>query len=161
MTPAHKLLAHKPRAVIVDIDGTVALHRLPDGRLTRPHHQYNAVSWDLPNQSVIDTVLALRASGYQIIFCSGRPIMDQHGFNVGEATYTWLAKHLGSWALQAPLLMRAAGDRRADDIVKREIYDAWIRDRYDARLALDDRDRVVALWRSLGITCLQVADGDF
>ncbi|MFI8091530.1 hypothetical protein ACIF9R_24955 [Streptomyces sp. NPDC086080] len=26
---------------------------------------------------------------------------------------------------------------------------------------LDDRDRVVALWRSLGIVCLQVDEGNF
>jgi hypothetical protein len=28
-------------------------------------------------------------------------------------------------------------------------------------LIFDDRDRVVAMWRSLGIPCFQVAKGDF
>lgn len=155
------MTAHKPPAIIVDIDGTVALHQLPDGQLTRGHYQYSAVSCDLPNQPIIDIVLALRAQGSMPIFCTGRPVVDNEGFDVGAATYLWLAEHLGTWVLDAPLLMRAAGDFRPDDVVKREIYDAWIRDRYDVTLALDDRDRVVTLWRSLGITCLQVADGDF
>jgi hypothetical protein len=26
---------------------------------------------------------------------------------------------------------------------------------------LDDRDQVVTMWRGLGLTCLQVAPGDF
>ena len=30
-------------AVLVDIDGTVALHRLPDGRRLRDHHAYRLV----------------------------------------------------------------------------------------------------------------------
>jgi hypothetical protein len=28
-------------------------------------------------------------------------------------------------------------------------------------LCLDDRNSVVKLWRDLGLTCLQVAEGDF
>ena len=150
-----------PPAVIVDLDGTVATHVLPDGTFTRQHHHYRAVGWDLPNEPVIAVVRALHAAGHQIIFCSGRPIRDDQGFDVGRASYRWLFEHVGEWALDCPLFMRAAGDRRNDDIVKREIYESFLKDRYDVLLALDDRNRVVALWRSLGITCLQVADGDF
>lgn len=103
-------------AVIVDLDGTVTSHVLPDGALTRNHHLCRAVGWDLPNEPVIAVVRALHAADHQIIFCSGRPIRDDHGFDVGRASYRWL---------------------------------------------LEPGNRVVALWRSLGITCLQVADGDF
>lgn len=148
-------------AVVVDIDGTVALHRLPDGRALRHVHNYRAVIWDLPNQPVIDVVHALRASGHQIIFCTGRPVIDDEGYNVGHATYGWLAEHLGEWTSRTPMFMRGQGDRRPDHVVKREIYERFLRDHYDLKLVLDDRDQVVALWRSLGLTCLQVADGDF
>lgn len=151
----------RPPGVIVDLDGTIALHVLPDGRLTRDHHQYRGVVWDLPNRPVIEIVDALRVAGNQIIFCTGRPIIDENGYNVGHATYAWLGEHLGEWTQSCPLLMRAQNDRRSDDVVKREILERFIHDRYDARLALDDRNRIVALWRSLGITCLQVAEGDF
>lgn len=144
-------------AVIVDIDGTVALHVLPDGRLTRHHHHYRAVTWDLPNQPVIDTVRALYAAGHQIVFCSGRPIRDDDGYDVGAATYVWLAEHVGEWALGAPLFMRAQSDRRPDDLIKAEIYERFIRGRYDVRLALDDRPRVIRMWLSLGLSVFDVA----
>lgn len=42
-----------------------------------------------------------------------------------------------------------------------EQVDTHIRDRYDVRVVLDDRDSVVKMWRSLGLTCLQVALGEF
>jgi hypothetical protein len=151
----------RPSAVIVDIDGTVALHALPDGTLTRHHHHYRAVGWDVPNEPVIDVVRALHDAGHRILFCSGRPRFDRQGFNVGVATQGWLTHHVGEWTTACPLFMRPENDVRPDDIVKHEIYETLIKNRYDVRLALDDRDRVVALWRSLGITCLQVAYGDF
>jgi len=59
------------------------------------------------------------------------------------------------------LLMRAAGDSRRDSIVKREIFDARIRDVWQVKGVLDDRDQVVRMWRALGLTCVQVAPGDF
>lgn len=60
-----------------------------------------------------------------------------------------------------PLLMRPDGDDRPDWQVKTELFDAHVRDRYDMKLSLDDRDQVVGLWRHMGITCLQVAPGAF
>lgn len=150
-------------AVIVDIDGTVALHVLPDGRLTRHHHHYRAVGWDLPNPPVISTVRALHAAGHQIIFCSGRPVRDEHGYDVGAATYAWLAEHVGEWTLGAPLFMRAHNDHRSDDVIKAEIYEQFIRGHYDVHLALDDRPRVIRMWRSLGLSVFDVApdSGEF
>lgn len=59
------------------------------------------------------------------------------------------------------LFMRPAGDRRKDWIVKAELFDQNVRDRYHVRFVLDDRNQVVTMWRKLGLTCLQVADGDF
>lgn len=151
----------RPKAVIVDIDGTVASHELPDGTLIRGHFDYRAVLWDHPKHDVIAVVEALRSTGHEIIFCSGRPIADDNGYRVDQATRAWLVDHLGPWAGLTPLFMRPQFDMRADDVIKREIFDAWIAPTYDVRLALDDRDRVVAMWRSLGLTCLQVAPGNF
>lgn len=151
----------RPKSVVVDIDGTVASHVLPDGTLLRGHHQYRGVIWDLPKPEVIDVVHALRDAGFQIVFCSGRPEEDDSFYDVGRATFHWLAEHLGEWVQSCPLFLRRSGDRRPDDIVKREIYERLILPEYDVQIALDDRDRVVAMWRSFGITCLQVAPGDF
>ena len=57
--------------------------------------------------------------------------------------------------------MRPAGDRRRDSIVKAELFDRKVRDEYRVLVVLDDRKQVVDMWRSLGLTCLQVAEGDF
>lgn len=59
------------------------------------------------------------------------------------------------------LHMRPAGDRRRDSIVKAELFDRHVRDQYRVLVVLDDRKQVVEMWRSLGLTCLQVAEGDF
>ena len=152
----------KPRAVIVDIDGTVATHANPDSTLLRGHYDFHRVGEDLPNQPVIDTVLALRNAGHEIVFCSGRPaLIYPSGVDVQAETRIWLSRHLGSWTDQALLLMRGAHDGRHDSIVKHELYANHIAPIFDVRLALDDRDSVVKLWRGLGITTLQVDYGDF
>ena len=45
--------------------------------------------------------------------------------------------------------------------MKREIFERCIRDLYDIEFVLDDRNQVVEMWRSLGLKCLQVQEGDF
>jgi hypothetical protein len=59
------------------------------------------------------------------------------------------------------LYMRPEGDMRKDAIVKLEIFDNEIRDNYDVQFALDDRNQVVEAYRSIGLTVLQVTDGEF
>ena len=58
--------------------------------------------------------------------------------------------------------MRAERDYRADDAVKEEILERDLKLTPDEELCvLDDRDRVVAMWRRRGVRVLQVAQGDF
>lgn len=59
------------------------------------------------------------------------------------------------------LYMRPSLDNRDDTIIKREIFEREIKGKYNIRFVLDDRNRVVDFWRSLGITCFQVAEGNF
>jgi hypothetical protein len=59
------------------------------------------------------------------------------------------------------LHLRAVGDHRKDAVVKREIFDREVRDRYRVVGVFDDRMQVVAMWRELGLTVFQVAEGDF
>ena len=81
-----------------------------------------------------------------------------------EQTEAWLLDRcqlgLGGWDYIGPF-MRTTGDRRDDAIVKLELFDQHVREHYDVRYVLDDRNRVVHAWRSIGLTVLQVADGDF
>lgn len=135
------------RAVLVDIDGTVAL------KGTRSPFDESRVHEDRPNAPVIATVQALHATGRAIIFMSGRTDACR------AETAAWLRKHV-----RIPfhaLHMRKAGDMRKDAIVKAELFDAHVRDRFHVLLVLDDRQQVVDMWRSMGLCVFQVAEGDF
>jgi predicted kinase len=136
-----------PRAVLVDIDGTTAL------MCDRSPFDESRVGEDLPNLPVIKVVRALEAAGHRIVFMSGRSDACR------TATEEWLTANVG--VRYDALFMRAAGDHRKDSVVKAELFDAHVRDTYDVVCVLDDRRQVVEMWRSLGLTVLQVADGDF
>jgi predicted kinase len=139
----------KPIAVIVDIDGTVALM---DGK--RTPHEYDKVSLDSPNWPVINLVKMMRTVGHEILFTSGRKDSCR------DDTVQWLKDYVffdGGFRL----VMRKHEDNRPDNVVKLEIFNQLYRDEFNVKLVLDDRDQVVRMWRSLGLTCLQVAEGNF
>jgi len=138
---------------LVDIDGTVAKKRQGDG--SRGWHEYERVGEDLPNPGVIDIVRDLKYAGHKIVFMSGRK-----GYCYGATRY-WLSHYVGEWTVASPLHMRADDDNRSDDIVKHELFHEHINGRYIVRGVLDDRDRVVAMWRAIGLTVCQVDYGNF
>jgi predicted kinase len=150
-----------PLAFICDIDGTVALAGARD-----PFDE-TTVHLDRPNPIVIEQVNEKIALGYQPIFLSGR---TQGCY---DATLKWLGEHIhydepgcvndyGNVEKPFKLLMRPVGDNRKDAIVKRELFDLYVRHHYNVRVVYDDRNQVVNMWRNeLGLTCLQVAPGDF
>lgn len=143
----HEADAERAAIVLVDIDGTVALN------VSRSPYDMTRVSEDVPNEAVIAAVRAMHAAGHGVIFCSGRDASAR------ADTEAWLARHV-----QVPYLalhMRAIGDQRKDAIVKQEIYEREIKDRYRVVGVFDDRMQVVRMWRSLGLTVFQVAEGDF
>ena len=143
-----------PRAVLVDLDGTVALKDRADG--SRGWHEYDRVGEDLPNHRVIEMINFLHADGNQeIIFLSGRKD------SCHIQTRVWLERHIGEWTTDAWLFMRKADDNRSDDIVKHELFDQFVRDQYNVVGVFDDRDRVVAMWRAIGLQVYQVAPGNF
>ena len=58
--------------------------------------------------------------------------------------------------------MRDEGDYTPDDELKAQWYENMlIEDRHRIKGVFDDRDRVVKMWRSKGLTCFQVGYGDF
>lgn len=143
------------RAVIFDIDGTLADTRHRQHYMLTKHKNwpafYAAMSDDPPRSDVVELLRALAAS-YRIVLCSGRPA------NYRDATVTWLKDHrIPFWDLH----MRAEGDFRDDTVVKREMLSLIRVVHGDPFLVVDDRDKVVAMWRAEGLTCLQCAPGDF
>lgn len=139
-----------PKAILVDIDGTIAQM----GK--RSPFDWEKVHLDTPKQHVIQLVKGLRTANYQIIFMSGRDEICR------TITMQWLTDHFG-WQPEAYLLyMRPASDQRKDSLVKRELFDAHVRNRFYVEAVIDDRNQVVDMWRKeLGLTCLQVDYGDF
>jgi hypothetical protein len=47
-----------------------------------------------------------------------------------------------------------------DEILKKEMLDTFI-NKDEVFLVVDDRDKVVKMWRDLGLNTFQVAPGDF
>lgn len=139
------ILADAP-VLLADVDGTIAL------RLNRGPYDWSRVHEDVPNEPVIAVIQALVAKGWGVVFISGRESVCQ------KDSEEWLERHVG---LKAPLFMRYAGDYRADHVIKEEIYLRSIEPQFNVRLVLDDRRQCVDLWRRLGLTTLQVADGNF
>lgn len=138
-----------PRAVMVDVDGTIAL------MVGRSPYDATRVHEDQPNQPVIEAVKLFIAARYQVIFCSGR---SDECF---AETVAWISKEFPELGNDIILWMRKAGDGRKDSIVKSELFDQHIRNRWDVRYVFDDRDQVVDMWRDMGLVVFQVAAGKF
>jgi hypothetical protein len=143
-TPNHR----KKPAWLVDIDGTMTL-----GPHQRGPFEWDKVGNDQPNGPVMRLVRALYYDGYEIVFVSGR------SEECRGRTENWLWQYFLHRKFE--IFMRSAGDYRKDAIIKQEIFDAHIRDNYWVQGVLDDRQQVVDMWREMGLTCLQVAPGDF
>ncbi|MEU8436741.1 AAA family ATPase [Streptomyces sp. NPDC029216] len=135
-----------PAAVMCDIDGTLALTG------DRGPYDFSRCELDLLNEPVRHALEAFRCGGDRIVLLSGRG--EEHR----PQTESWLRAHGVPYD---ELWMRAAGDTRRDDVVKAELFDAHVRERYAVRVSLDDRDRVVAVWRRMGLPTWQVNYGDF
>ncbi|MFI1148001.1 MULTISPECIES: AAA family ATPase [Streptomyces] len=136
-----------PSAVMCDIDGTLALTG------DRSPYDFSRCEIDALNEPVRYALDAFRrADGDTIVLLSGRG--EEHR----PQTEAWLRRHAVPYD---ELWMRPPGDTRRDDVVKAELFDAHVRHRYAVRVSLDDRDRVVAVWRRMGLPTWQVNYGDF
>lgn len=137
-----------PRTWIFDVDGTLAL--IGD----RSPYDMRNVSIDTPHHPVVMAAQALAAHPDvdALLVVSGR---DE---TARRATEAWLTFNGIPFDR---LLLRRKGDQRADHIVKAEIYDDHIAPHYDVIGVVDDRRSVVEMWRSRGLICFQVAEGDF
>lgn len=147
---------------IFDLDGTLALcdHRrhFVENRANRWDEFYAACVDDVPNDPVIGVMRALQLCNAEIYIFSGRSDA------VFDETTKWLDKYVAKvefgnfWNLT----MRKSGDYTPDDVLKKKWYDELPQFDKDRLVAtFDDRDRIVKMWRDLGITCFQVAPGDF
>lgn len=134
-----------PPAWLVDIDGTLALMH------NRGPFDWARVGEDLVNEAVRDIVWGLETRA-SIVLLSGRDEVCR------PQTEAWLADQEIEYD---GLFMRPAGDNRKDAILKLELFREHVAPRWAVQGVIDDRRQVVEMWRSIGLTCAQVADGDF
>lgn len=132
-------------AYLVDIDGTVALCG------DRDIYDGSKAHLDAVNENVA-TIIRKLSYSHPMIYMSGR------SEEYREVTEGWLHDHD---LLADHVYMRAAGDKRKDSTVKHELFNEHVRGRYNIAGVFDDRNQVVEMWRAIGLTVFQVADGNF
>lgn len=164
--------------VVFDLDGTLALCDHRNHLVHRPEPDwdafYAACGGDAPNWPVIRVLYAHRRCHHRVEIWTGRredqrattlrwlrdnscgPVLEDMGLEERAGL------HAGdAGAHVARLRMRPHGDTRPDVEIKGEWLEEARRADRLPQLAYEDRGRVVAMWRGAGITCLQVAPGDF
>jgi len=151
------------KTVIFDLDGTLALI---DDRRAVSTKDNGKMDWDTffdpkniqldkPNWPVILMAQTLKKAGHRIVIFSGRSKATK------DATRDWLKN------LDIPfdvLKMRPTDGGlkwMKDDLLKKKWLDDLFPNTDDIICVFDDRDKVVQMWRDNGITCFQVADGNF
>lgn len=134
-----------PNAVIIDIDGTVAITG------DRSVYDQSKVNLDIDNIIVSELVEFHERNNRKIIFVSGRDSKCR------KETESWL--HDNEIYFDE-LFMRKEGDNRKDTIIKTELYNKYIKDKYNVLCAIDDRLSVVTdTWNKLGIFTFCVNQG--
>lgn len=144
-------------AIIFDLDGTLCNndHRqhLVQGEDKAWAEFFKKIPGDTPNKWCAELIrMVFCDDRYAVLFVTGRG--EEHR----ELTERWLEDN-GLYMF--PLYMRPMGSKKPDYEVKKEIYLTDIRPNYSVLFAVDDRTQVVKMWREVGVTCLQCADGDF
>lgn len=135
-----------PEAVMVDIDGTTALH------VARGPYEMEKCETDAVNTAVKEQIDNWKQLGLIVILLSGR---DEEW---RDHTKRWLD---GNMIQYDHLFMRPLGDRRPDYVVKYELFDNNVRNSFNVRLSLDDRNQVIEVWRQLELPTWQVNYGNF
>jgi hypothetical protein len=135
-----------PLAIVCDLDGTLALLN------GRDPYDASTCENDTVNEPVAHIVRTYADAGVAVILVSGRNVRHR------AETKAWLHTH---HIPHESLYMRRARDFRKDAVIKAEVFEARLRSVYQVLFVLEDRDQAVAMWRGLGLTCLQVAPGDF
>lgn len=126
----------KPKAVIFDIDGTLAKME------NRSPYDWSKVDTDSVRELIKAMAVGFDEQGYLIICVSGRDGVCY------DDTQLWLHRNnIPYWYL----FMREEGDTRKDTIVKEEIFWNKIAKDYNVVGVVDDRSCIIRMWEELKI----------
>lgn len=138
----------KPWAILCDLDGTIA-----DIRHRDPYDGGKCLD-DKPRGPVVELVRHyIEMDNHQVVFVSARD--DEHF----DKTLQWLRTHVDENIDGEHLVMRKTGDRRDDAIVKEEILRGQILPKWNVKAVIDDRPKVIRMWRDVGLFVFDVGDG--
>lgn len=156
-----------PRAIIVDIDGTIARN------VSRNIYDHTKYYEDAPITDVLSIIWTLEAAGNKVIFLTGRDddgrelttkwLIDKAGFkNYSCVPIDQLATTDRSFSL---LMRPAKGDRSkiTDFEYKELMFNELIKDKFYVAAWFEDRIRNIEMARTkLGLTAVfQVGEGNF
>jgi len=130
-------------AVIFDIDGTLAL-------LKRGQYEFEKLHHDEENPIISEQLRFHKSKNRKIIIVTGR---DE---SIRKETEDWLYLYGIEFDF---LFMRPKDDFRKDAIIKREIYENEIKDRFNILCVYDDRLEVVEAWNDMGLFVFCVNQG--
>ena len=145
--------------VIFDLDGTLALvdkrreiAKKPNGKINFDiFYDPQYIELDEPNSFVIDLAKMYKRDGYEIVIVSGRSDRTK------EATDRWLEKY---GVLYDRMIMRKRKNFTPDNELKERWLEKYL-DPDNIHVVVDDRQRVVDMWRRNGLDVFQVANGNF
>ena len=139
------------RALIIDLDGTLCdnTHRLCHlEQVPKDWGEYNAqMGADKLNLWCKEIMRHFQLT-HTIFIITGR----MKTLQIREDTLKWLQFHKIPYD---KIFFRNDQDFRDDTVVKQEIYEKYIKGNWEVTFCVDDRPRVVSMWRELGMTCLQ------
>jgi trehalose-6-phosphatase len=141
------ILPEKMRAIIVDLDGTLAIF---ENR--RKYYEYDKIELDEVRESVKEIMRLYFTAVGTVIILTGRPKESI------KQTLRWLTKND---IYYHHIFFRKDTDDRHDYIVKKEFYEREIKPFYHIDFVLDDRNLVVKMWRDLGLDCFQIELTDY
>lgn len=142
--------------ILCDLDGTLAdcSHRLHFVKQTPKDWKsfFAGIEGDSLRNEVRAQVAWKHEQGHPVILLSARPE------DYRAATENWLKKQdLGFEYVT--LIMRRAGDKRDDAIVKKELLDRYFPDKSLIKCVFDDRPKVIRMWREQGLEVIDVGVG--
>lgn len=138
---------NKEKIYLCDIDKTLAdnSHRSP--------FDETKVSNDKPLPTC-EVIKSLLGSGAFVVFLSGRSTRCYND------THDWIKNNIGVSLYNHALFMRSEGDGRADEIIKKELYEIHIKDKYEVIGVFDDRLKVCRMWWELGLFVFNCNQGN-
>ena len=147
--------------IIFDLDGTLAdvsdrkkLATKPNGKMDWDKFlDPDNIKLDVPNDPVVKMAQLFAVDGFNIVIFSGRSDKTIH------TTRSWLTHNKVPFH---KLVMRDSVTSHfvPDDILKKDMLDKHL-DIDDVFFVVDDRQKVVDMWRSLGLKVFQVDEGNF